>query len=159
VAPSILCKKDNMRKNLCATLVYLMVSPLVFAQRNDVPETTKVLALEAKLMDCYKQRKLEAFASLLDENFDITFENGNIYGKMGYLSYSSGSSIRVLLAEMSDLKIRMHGDTSVLTGAYHEQGELKGQSYDYHDRFTDVWMKKSGKWLLIASHYAVPAKQ
>jgi hypothetical protein len=32
------------------------------------------------------------------------------------------------------------------------------RTYDYHDRFTDVWMKKSGKWRLVAAHYSVPTK-
>ena len=57
------------------------------------------------------------------------------------------------------MKIRIHGNTGIITGVYHERGEDKGQPYDFHDRFTDVWMKVAGRWLLIASHYAVPAKQ
>jgi hypothetical protein len=136
-----------------------MLAPLTVAQTNASPEAAKVLALEAKLTDCYKQRKLDVFASLLDDDVVITFENGNMYGKIGYLSYSSNASIHIDVADMSDLKIRMHTDVAVLTGSYHERGDVNGQAYDYHDRFTDVWMKKSGKWLLIASHYAVPGKQ
>jgi ketosteroid isomerase-like protein len=38
----------------------------------------------------------------------------------------------------------MHGDTAILTGAYHERGDNKGKAYDYRDRFTDVWMKTGG---------------
>jgi ketosteroid isomerase-like protein len=59
---------------------------------------------------------------------------------------------------MSDLKVRMHGNTAVVTGAYHEIGESTGKRYEYHDRFTDVWMKNSGKWQVVASHYSVPVK-
>ena len=56
------------------------------------------------------------------------------------------------------MKIRLHGDTAVVTGVYHEKGIDRQKSYDYHDRFTDVWMKKAGKWHLIAAHYSVPSK-
>ena len=62
-------------------------------------------------------------------------------------------------AEMSDLKVRMHGDTAIVTGSYHEKGDSDGKPYEYHDRFTDVWMKAAGKWHLVASHYSVPYKQ
>lgn len=62
------------------------------------------------------------------------------------------------IAELADVKIRMHENIAVVTGAYHERGELGGKAYDYHDRLTDVWMKVGGKWLLIASHYSVPAR-
>jgi ketosteroid isomerase-like protein len=52
----------------------------------------------------------------------------------------------------------VHGDTAVVTGAYHEKGESSGKAYEYHDRLTDVWMKVSGKWQVVASHYSVPYK-
>jgi ketosteroid isomerase-like protein len=65
----------------------------------------------------------------------------------------------VQVAELSDLKVRMHGDTAVVTGAYHEKGLSNGKPYEYHDRMTDVWMKVGGKWQVVASHYSVPFKQ
>ena len=122
-------------------------------------EAEKVRELEFKLMAAYKQRQVEVFGSLLDDDFVITFEDGSTYSKTGYLSYSATSSTRVDLVEMPEMKIHLHGETAVVTGVYHERGDNKGQPYDYHDRFTDVWMKKGGKWLIIASHYAVPYKQ
>ncbi len=32
---------------------------------------------------------------------------------------------------MSDLQVRMHGNTAVVTGAYHEKGTEKGKAYGY----------------------------
>jgi len=51
----------------------------------------------------------------------------------------------------------MHGKTAVVTGAYHEKRTSKGKSYEYRDRFTDVWMNRNGPWQVIASHYSIPA--
>jgi ketosteroid isomerase-like protein len=149
-----------MRKALfTAMTLCLFATPCLQLRAQEDAEPAKVRELEVKLMDAYKQRQIEDFASLLDDNLVITFEDGNTYGKTGYTSYAASTSIRVDVVEMSDLKIRMHGDTAVLTGAYHERGESKGQAYEYRDRFTDVWKKKSGKWKLIASQYGVPFKQ
>ena len=53
------------------------------------------------------------------------------------------------IAQVSDLKIRMHDNIAVLTGAYHEKGVFGEKPYDYHDRMTDVWMKIAGK---MATH-------
>src|ERR1035437_1903529 len=60
---------------------------------------------------------------------------------------------------MSDLQVRMHGNTVVVTGAYHEKSAGKGKAYEYRDRFTDVWMNISGWWQVIASHYSPRANQ
>jgi ketosteroid isomerase-like protein len=114
--------------------------------------------LELKLAEAYKQRHIDLLASMLADDFVITFEDGSVYGKTGYISYSATPSIRLDLAETSDVKVRMHGNTAILTGAYHERGTSNGKPYEYHDRFTDVWLKTGGNWHLIASHYGVPAK-
>jgi ketosteroid isomerase-like protein len=53
----------------------------------------------------------------------------------------------------------MHGNTAVVTGAYHERGRSNGKPYEYRDRLTDVWMKIGNKWQVISSHYSVPLKQ
>jgi ketosteroid isomerase-like protein len=142
---------------ILAMLATLAFSPVSHAQQKS--EGDKVRELELKLTDAYKQRKVEVFAPLLDEDFVITFEDGSTYSKTGYLSYSATTSSRVDFVEMPDLKVRINGNTAIVTGLYHERGEDKGEAYDYHDRFTDVWVKKGGKWLMVASHYAVPYKQ
>ena len=138
-------------------LCLLAIAP-IRSRAQEKPDADKVRELEFRLMEAYKQRQLEIFSQMLDEEFVITFEDGNTYSKTGYLSYSAKSSSRVDLVEMPELKVRVHGNTAVVIGIYHERGENKREPYDYHDRFTDIWMKKGGKWLMIASHYAVPYK-
>jgi ketosteroid isomerase-like protein len=119
-------------------------------------DAASIRALESKWVDAYKQRQIATVASLLADDYVITLEDGSVYGKVGFISYNAGS-LRVDLAEASDVKIRMHDNIAVVTGAYHEKGILGGKPYDYHDRLTDVWMKTGGKWQLIASHYSLPA--
>ena len=114
--------------------------------------------LELKWAEAYKLRQFDLLSSYLDDDCVSTFEDGSVLGKLGLISYIARPSVHVEVAEMSDLKIRMHGITAVVTGAYHEQGDNDGKRYDYHDRFTDVWVKTRGSWKLIASHYSIPAQ-
>jgi ketosteroid isomerase-like protein len=116
----------------------------------------KVVALEKKWTEAYKQRDVGILSSLLAEEFVITVEDGSTYGKLGYISHSADSSVRVDVAELSDLRVRVQGNVAVVTGAYHESGTSKGKPYEYHDRLTDVWVKSQTGWQVIASHYSVP---
>jgi ketosteroid isomerase-like protein len=59
---------------------------------------------------------------------------------------------------MSDLKVRIHGNTAIVTGAYHEKSVSEGKPYEYRDRLTDVWIKSGGMSQVVASHYSVPYK-
>lgn len=132
-----------------------LAAPLAAQEKNDV---AYVRSLELQWTESYKQRQVNILSSLLADDFVITIEDGSTYSKTGYISHSAEPSVRVDVAEMSDIKVRMHGNTAVLTGAYHERGESDGKPYEYHDRFTDVWMKSAGKWQVIASHYSVAVK-
>jgi ketosteroid isomerase-like protein len=128
------------------------------AQEKDKSDAAYIHSMELKWTESYKQRQVAMLSSLLAEDFVITVEDGSTYSKTGYISHSAEPGTRVEVAEMSDLKVRMHGNTAVVTGAYHERGESNGKRYEYHDRLTDVWMKGGGKWQVVASHYSVPVK-
>ena len=148
-----------MRKILYSSLMLcLLMVPSVGAWAQEKSDADQVRALDIKLTEAYKQRQFDLLASMLDEDFVITFEDGDVYSKTGYISYSAASTTQVDVAEMSEVKVRIHGNTAILTGVYHERGKDNGEPYDYRDRFTDVWMKNGGKWRMIASHYAVPFK-
>jgi ketosteroid isomerase-like protein len=146
-----------MRIYACLGLFFLVTCCAAVAQ--DKSDAATVRALELKWTESYKEHSIDILSALLAEDFVITVEDGNVYSKAGYISHTADSSVRVEVADMSDLKVRMHGDTAVVTGAYHERGISSGKPYEYHDRLTDVWMKVGGKWQVIASQYSVPSKQ
>jgi ketosteroid isomerase-like protein len=129
------------------------------AQNKPESASSKVLALENKWNAAYKRGDIATMESLLAEDFIITVEDGSTFSKSGYIAHNGDSTLRVEITDMSGLSVRMHGNTAVVTGAYHEKGTSKGKPYEYRDRFTDVWMNLNGKWQVIASHYSIPAGQ
>ena len=145
-----------MRARRFFQFVFLSGLPLLANARERSADTDKVVALEKKWTAAYKQRDVGILSSLLAEEFVITVEDGSTYGKLGYISHSADSSVRVEVADLSDLRVRVHGNVAVVTGAYHESGTSKGKPYEYRDRLTDVWVKSPGGWQVIASHYSVP---
>ncbi|MFY9560655.1 MAG: nuclear transport factor 2 family protein [Terriglobales bacterium] len=139
---------------LILCLLACLTLPLTAQDKADAASTIR--KLEEKWTESYKKRQIDILSSLLAEDFVITVEDGNTYSKMGYITHSADSSVQVDVAELSDLKVRMHGNTAVVTGAYHERGKSNGKPYEYRDRLTDVWMKIGNKWQVISSHYSVP---
>jgi ketosteroid isomerase-like protein len=143
-------------QNLPLIVCLLATSTLCAFAQDKEKDAATIRSLELKWTESYKAHNIDILSSLLAEDFVITIEDGSVYSKTGYISHSADGGTRVRVAELSDLKVRMHGDTAVVTGAYHEKGESSGKPYEYHDRLTDVWMKVSGKWQVVASHYSVP---
>jgi ketosteroid isomerase-like protein len=141
-----------------ALLLFLLAVTTLCLPAQDKSDAAAVRALELKWTQSYKDRSIDILSSLLSEEFVITIEDGSVYSKAGYISHSADANVHVEVAELSDLKVRVHGDTAIVTGAYHERGESNGKRYEYHDRLTDVWMKVGAKWQVVASHYSVPYK-
>jgi len=55
-------------------------------------------------------------------------------------------------AELSDLQVRREGDTAVVTGVNHVKGRGEDDKpYDRRVAFTDVWVKRDGKWQVLAA--------
>ncbi len=121
--------------------------------------TSKIIALEAKWNDTYKRGDAAGMAALLADDFIITVEDGTTFSKTGYLAHTADSELHVKISDMTDLRIRVHGNIGIVTGAYHEKGTSKGRPYESRDRFTDVWMKTTAGLQVIASHYSIPASQ
>jgi ketosteroid isomerase-like protein len=55
-------------------------------------------------------------------------------------------------ASLSGVEVRLQGDTAVVTGLTHNKGkDDKGAAFDRKIRFTDVWVKRDGRWQVLSS--------
>jgi ketosteroid isomerase-like protein len=50
------------------------------------------------------------------------------------------------------MKVRVHGDTAVVTGKTHTKGVSGGKPFDFQFQFTDTFVKDGGRWRLLAGH-------
>jgi len=140
------------------SLVLLVCLTIRVAAQEPSGAAAQVRKLEEKWTAAYKERQINILSSLLAEDFVITVEDGNTYSKEGYITHSADPSVKVEVAELTDLRVRVRGNLVVVTGAYHERGTSNRKPYEYHDRLTDVWVKAGNNWQVIASHYSVPTK-
>ncbi len=147
----------NQPKRTAAVLCFLFAAAGMAGAQASGP-AAKILALEEKWNQAYRASDIQEMNALLADDFIITIEDGSTYSKPGYIAHVNDPKTKVLVSEMTDTKVRMHGDTAVVTGAYHEKGTTSGKPYEFRDRMTDVWQNVGGKWQVIASHYSIPAK-
>ena len=116
--------------------------PLWIAQSKAGP-SSKILALESEWNEAYKHGDVATMESLLADDFVITVEDGSTFSKSGHIAHNADSALHVEISDMAEIKVRMHGNVAVVTGAYHEKGTSKGKLYESRDRATDVWMRNA----------------
>ena len=138
----------------------LLCLTMRLAAQEPAGAAAQVRRLEERWTAAYKERDINVLSTLLTEDFLITVEDGSTYSKAGYITHSADPTVRVEVAELSDLRVRVSGggNVAVVTGAYHEKGLSNRKPYEYHDRLTDVWIRAGKSWRVLSSHYSVPLK-
>jgi ketosteroid isomerase-like protein len=51
-----------------------------------------------------------------------------------------------------DLEVRVFGDAAVVTGSNTEKSTYNGEDTSGHYRWTDVFVKRDGRWQAVATH-------
>ena len=54
--------------------------------------------------------------------------------------------------KIEDVKVRVHGDTAIVTGRQTEKATYKGKDASGVFRITDTWIRRDGRWQCIATH-------
>jgi hypothetical protein len=54
--------------------------------------------------------------------------------------------------ELDNMKVRLFGDTAVVTMGQTEKSRHGDKDFSGHYLFTDVWARKNGQWIAVASH-------
>jgi len=60
---------------------------------------------------------------------------------------------------LGDMKVRVFGDTAVVTGSDDEKSSTKGKDTSGHYTWTDVFAKRRGRWQAVASQGTLIAQQ
>jgi hypothetical protein len=134
----------------------LLAALALLAATRMPPVKQQLLANTQRLMDAVASGDKAVWSELLDDAFVVTDENGAVMMKkelvdgMRPLPAGYSGSIKVM-----DGKVRLFGDTAVVTYRDFEDETVFGQKIHADYLATDTWVKRGGKWRLVASQVMV----
>ncbi len=114
-----------------------------------------LLKLEREWLDAYMKRDVAALERIEADDFSITYSTGDSRTKAQELAHlksnSDGEGTFKLSTE--DTKVRVYGDTTVLTGTLIQQRVDNGKEINLRVRYTNVWVKRNGRWQVVAVQF------
>jgi hypothetical protein len=148
---------ERMRnKWLCGigALLALGLAMSAPAQQSGSESEKAVLALENMWLQSEKVNNPDLVTSIFSDRYVATGPDGKLEDKRQTLA--DAKARKWSSSEYEDVKVRVFGDTAIVTGGYKGTGtEASGKPFDEHLRWTDTWVRMPGsKWLLVASHYS-----
>jgi ketosteroid isomerase-like protein len=99
------------------------------------------------------------FQRTMSDDFVGTTVEG-ITDKSTLVRVNADTSVTVDSVGRSDEKIRIYGDgtVGVITGRFAERGHIGSRHLGVEFRYTEVWVKRNGRWQVVAGHYT-PVEQ
>lgn len=100
----------------------------------------------------------EKIGSFMADDWVIVSERG-ISTKDDFLGFVASGALTHSTFEMaSDARVKVYGDTAVMTIRVVNTAHFGGQQFDADEWATDVFVKQDGKWLCVHSHITAADK-
>lgn len=110
----------------------------------------EVLAVEREWTEAHRQGEVATLERLMAEDYLKIQPNGSVAGKAEVLaSYQSGQRTWES-AQADEYDVRLYGKTAVVIGRWTARGVNHGQRFDYAARFLSVYVKRDGRWQMVA---------
>jgi len=116
----------------------------------DVEST--VIQLERDWVLAIEKKDTAALDRLLADDFVGTSPTAHTYTKTQAIQDIKDARYVVGAMELDELSVNVYGTTAVSFASQEEKSKYEGQDTSGHYHFTDVWVKKDGRWQAVASH-------
>ena len=87
---------------------------------------------------------------LTSDDYFLINANGQMSDKATTMKNIKTGVIKLTSNEVSDMKVRVYGDTAVVMGKSTAKGSIGGRELKGPVMFTRVYVKKNGKWQSVA---------
>ena len=117
-------------------------------------------AVEQQWLDAYMKSDAAFIKNLEADDYWIVDSDGSVSTKDKDVKSVTDKTFVLKSATMSDVKVRMIGDScAVVTATLKMSGTDEGKEFSGDFRGTDVFEKKGGKWMAVASQLTKVGKE
>ncbi len=85
-----------------------------------------------------------------DDWISVDFE-GNVVNKAAAIADLKSGASSSASVDLGELKVRVYGDTAIVIGSDTEKSTYKGKDSSGHYVWTDVFVKRNGRWQAVSS--------
>ncbi len=138
-------------------LVIVLILPVIVAGQSNKGANrveAELMQLERDIGQANIRRDKAFFERVEGDEFIFTDSAGGITTKtedVASLDKPPGE-FRLVSYDLDDMKVSVYGKTAVVTGRTTTVSRGKDREITNRSRFTDVFVKRSGRWQIVAGH-------
>ncbi|PYL48112.1 MAG: hypothetical protein DMF32_09695 [Verrucomicrobia bacterium] len=109
----------------------------------------ELLKLENEFARAVTSNNADTLDRLLADDWIIVEPDGSIIDKARFLEVIRSGALSHESMKSTDLKVRVYGNTAVVTGLTTSKGKFMGQDFTSCECATDIFVKQAERWQCI----------
>jgi ketosteroid isomerase-like protein len=154
-----------MKRTLVVAVLAITASSLAFGQTKDrsnkksgnVEQT--LMQIEQELLDALLKGDTSAAQRYTADTYIFTGPDGTVMDKGRSIADLKSGDLKIESSKLDDMKVQAYGDTAVVTYRSTDKGNYKGSDLSGQYRWTDVFVKRNGRWQIVAGQGTRIAQQ
>lgn len=130
-----------------AILLWLALASPVSAQ---VATDEELNRLEDLRYSAMQSQDANTMGELFADEFVYQTLQGLTHSKASYIKTIVSGDVRINSFRRENSRVRFYGDTAVVMAVTHLNVSFKGEPREISLSYTNVWVKRDGRWQLVA---------
>ncbi len=146
-----------MKKITVIATLIIISAMAIFAQNNN--DEAEILKIEKGLNEAYLNKNLAFFEQVWSPDFVFSTPSGKFMNRTESLKDLqtdwADPNFKVELPTSENIKVKILGNTAIVTGKWLTTANpANSEPHADSGRFTSIYEKRNGKWLMIAEHFS-----
>lgn len=129
---------------------HVAVHPRPPADAGDQETIREIIEMERQAREATLRRDADFSQRTLSEDYVAITPLGTVTTKQDTVSARKSRQLRYDTIDVTDMVVRVFGDTAVVTARADVKGHQLGEDFSGPYRYTRVWVKKTGHWQAVS---------
>ena len=115
--------------------------------------------VEAEFANAIVKNSPEEIRQFVSDDWIIINADGGIIDRQRFLEVIKSGTLTHEMMESDDMRVRVYGDSAVVSAVTRSKGKFMGQEFTTHERSTDVFVRRDGRWRCVLTQLTGLTKQ
>jgi ketosteroid isomerase-like protein len=134
---------------------HVAVHPRPSFQSPEQDAIREIVDMERQAKEATLHRDAEFTQRTLADDYVAITPLGQVTTKQEAISVRKSGQLRYEAMNVSDMVVRIYGDTAVVTARADVKGHQLGEDFSGPYRYTRVWVRRNGHWQTVSYHATV----
>ena len=129
---------------------HVAIRPRASVDSADQATIREVVDMERQAREAILRRDAEFSQRNLADDYVAITPLGQVTTKQDSVSARKSGQLRYDTVDVSDMVVRVYGDTAVVTARADVKGHQLGEDFSGPYRYTRVWVRRAGHWQAVS---------